>query len=1270
MLRGADFKTAPMVMMIMWLLRDKSGWREFLSEEEDEFARTGRGLLHLLQYHLETHKKYTQSQVSALTLLCRRLLWYSSIRVDLRDRAWLYRNLNFGGAWRLPRPDSFARDYSNSKAHWYRRCEEGTAMAFLTKIWPFLMGDNIYAPAESTIGSKLARDREIDGFLYDRGDSFGYSLEPAGRRHPLIGIFAAQAAATSMLAPDPRPAAAVKWILHRNSIQRAGSVLADRMDMRNVRVLAGLLSAFSGIPVKEMVDVSLSAPTDLSQFFSSIVESKTLPRIVGWICSDSELVELQGGSESIALLKRYYLISLIGPSRSRQMDSRIQNQYIVSPLPPPINFLIDECRDMYGAEQGIPATFGAALVENAVTKIRSALESNFSRDLYFGEGKKGWNEKTVRTYLRRPDRIFRYFASVRCNLPPARLNLLLGEPFGPWRAASNYACVSRERLARDFEFVQRRMFRTAGWSLDEWPRSKIIGTCGAGVLNGGRIGEPGIPSVAELSAKIIPAGPNVALTAAAADLVLRLHGRRYSALLRTPWNEFVPSLESYCFVDKNLGGRRFPRLVPVARPILMVLKPVEWAGFKGTVDIPKTLDECVRKSRIQCGDLNSGRKALYTELLRIGVGDEAISTIFGHGLALTKLLGPISPIPGRWYLEQLRGILEALRIEEALPLETRQLSSPTLRQTKAARKSSQIGTEEADGEEMAIEGEVQHLRVPESEDELFCLGVGNRIAECWRSYVGSPMNLRRCLFLLVCLAGLPLKRAWLMKGYLRLDSFVERRRNDGLSDFYLMVAIPQKDRGLGIVPIPLGKKVGETCREIISKLIQNDSIASFKGRVLIGADVKEIRHILSFAESLVRPDSRVRKGTNWTRKALDVSSKFRCRMKLGALVFNALDGRAILHPNFVAVEDLFYQACGTHAPLTTFDGLVWKDPFGASARQAQRVRSLRRLDNPGGQGRPAVAMGKNKPNLIDLSAVAAHVAEVIPMIDAVGCANWFRTGKCFMATCAPRTGKKEDVERAYQRSGAKVARALLLRGKCTTGRPEHLLWPDLTERFLEIIAQRIDGAKNVVARHRIASLWWIQNILLLGCRPNEAHIIESQHLDNVGDPKVIRILGMKTDSARRTLDVSLFTAASVGQLLYQQLMIHGCWKVAREVGFPTNENRQRSLQRALNKLLLQAYGELRREQGLPPGSGTFSLNSLRHAAAFRVVQHSIRRSLWRGSLWIQLASVSTSLGHQSLVTTWSAYLGTSMIALRWPSRQNEVGEFCPLVDVQPDNSEA
>ena len=84
---------------------------------------------------------------------------------------------------------------------------------------------------------------------------------------------------------------------------------------------------------------------------------------------------------------------------------------------------------------------------------------------------------------------------------------------------------------------------------------------------------------------------------------------------------------------------------------------------------------------------------------------------------------------------------------------------------------------------------------------------------CWQPDYGmfallrrSPMNLRRCLFLLVCLAGLPLKRASLIKGFLRLDSFVERRRNDGLSDFYLMVAILKRIAAWALFPYLFGKK--------------------------------------------------------------------------------------------------------------------------------------------------------------------------------------------------------------------------------------------------------------------------------------------------------------------------------------------------------------------------------------------------------------------------------------------------------------------------------
>ena len=1249
--------------MIVWLLRKGSGWNRFLVQRDSRSAAVGRGLLHTLKWQLDTHTDYSSAQVSALTLICRRLLWFCSSGFEITDRISLIRDLDYRGAWRLPRADTFSGDVSESKQNWYQRCEEQTARSFLDKVWPFLTGDNAFNKSSSTNAADLAGDRELDGYLHDRGDAYGYSVESTGRGHPLLGIFSAQAAATSILAPDPRPVAAVHHLLNRHGLDLRRYDYEDRMLNRKARVLGGLVSVFSGVRIRDVVDISLAAPRDLSQVHRRALSSCEGGRILGWISSDSELAEM-GICEGAAQDKRYFLILTIGPCRSPHMQSRITNQHIFAPLPPLLNRLIENCQDEESCERGNPRTFGEAIVSKSVERIRSAIVSTFTRNARLDRNI--WIGQTVESYLRRPDRMFRYFASVRCRIPPARLNLLFGEPFGPWRAVSNYACVGRERLAKDFELVQRAMLIHAEWELDDWKRTRIVGVAGAGLLSAGRIGDAGIPSIAALAKEIRPVGHDLACSASALDSVVRLFGRRFSTHLRGPDEEFVPALKSYCFIDKNIGGRLYPRLVPVPRGVLNILKPDAWLPVPNTIPVPRGLEEKIRSSRILRDDRNAGRKALFSELLRRGVADEAISTIFGHGLSLTKLLGPISPFPSRWYLEQLRRVLSDLSVEDAVPVETMSISPPNriqIRQARRFKKSSGRNLEDSDIIGFAVEGDVKHLPMPEREAQSFFEALKRRILDGWETHHRSEINLRRCLFLLACLSGLPMKRTWHMRRYLRIDSFVERLGESGETDYFVMMVVPQKDRGLGIIPIPIEREVGKACRGIVLELAKSSEGKFPRGRVLIAGDVQKIGQLLRFAESLVYPNFRSRRGTRWVTTALEKASQFHSRISFGAMIFGALDGRAILPPNYFAVEDLFFQANGSHRELRTFEGLPWEDKFGVPQRQSVRIRSMRRACRPGGRGRPSSQRGFVHPPLTDFPALALHIAGVISAVDAVGCAKWFEVEAIYFSKFKPATSKRKDLESAYWRSGAEVARWLLYKGRCTTGSPEHLLWPEQTERFLEIVAGRIAESKGTVARHRQASEWWVRTILFLGCRPNEASNIGDQHIDNKGAPDIVRVLGTKTESGQRTIDLALFFSDSVGWALYLSLVEPAGWRTARDAKFPRARRDRSNLQRALNRVLHGAYRQLREELGLPPPTGSFSLNSLRHAAAFRVVQNSIQKYLWRGSIWIQLASVSTALGHQSLVTTWASYLGTSMVSLRWPSHKKGDADFCLLRDL-------
>lgn len=250
----------------------------------------------------------------------------------------------------------------------------------------------------------------------------------------------------------------------------------------------------------------------------------------------------------------------------------------------------------------------------------------------------------------------------------------------------------------------------------------------------------------------------------------------------------------------------------------------------------------------------------------------------------------------------------------------------------------------------------------------------------------------------------------------------------------------------------------------------------------------------------------------------------------------------------------------------------------------------------------------------------------------------------------PYTKKTVSLEKNRQLWARRIARDVMRKGGLHVGSPEHLLFPEHTARFFEIFDNHARRASHIHLS-KLALQWWPTLVLLLGCRPNEAQLIEPQHIDDHHRPRVIRIEGTKTECARRTMDLLLLSSDAVGAWLLDRFMAlnGGHWMFSSHSAFK-NLN-WASLQEEVNRLLALSYDELRAELGLPPSSGTFSLKSLRHACAFRLGQHAVQNSLWGGNLWTQFASISTALGHRSMLTTWSSYIGTCSLALDWPDHR-------------------
>jgi integrase len=237
----------------------------------------------------------------------------------------------------------------------------------------------------------------------------------------------------------------------------------------------------------------------------------------------------------------------------------------------------------------------------------------------------------------------------------------------------------------------------------------------------------------------------------------------------------------------------------------------------------------------------------------------------------------------------------------------------------------------------------------------------------------------------------------------------------------------------------------------------------------------------------------------------------------------------------------------------------------------------------------------------------------------------------------------------------------MMSGDLPVGSPEHLLFPSQTTRFFEIFDQTLRRRYDGDYKHEID--WWVTIVALLGCRPFEALQIKYEHLDFHFDPRIIRILGTKNESAQRTVDINLFATDPVGRYLKNRLlkMGKGCFPLANYKS-PTDDKKFERCIESANRLIGYAYGRLRAEIGLAPCSGVFTMTSFRHACAFRLHQTAVTDTLWGGNLWSRIASNSIAMGHKSMVTTWSSYIGTSALAIIWPSRGKNGKNYCPIRD--------
>lgn len=382
--RRPEFEEEPIPAVINWLLRKGTAWRAFLISDSRE-AHLARGLLHLADYHLGAFS-YEPEEKSTLTLVVRRLIWFTASGINIFSRQAMLSTLSAYGSSHLPKSDvsrPLPGGVSKRKSIvYFENCNSSTVNAFLNKASLFLQGLPINGSARDEEASELADDRGLEFYLNDQGDLMHFqAASVASEASPLVGLHEAHAAATSLLAPDPRGLIALRELLReRHFDPKHYADMPKRTRHRLVRVLAGFLSALTGTPLNETLHISLFPPrsrgTEKEHFQNSGVPGRQ--KVLGYVCEYHEWEVCRPNEEKNASEPRdFWLVSMIGPSRHRGLESRLQDQPVFLPLPRELSRLIMACRKLANFEDNPVPTIGVLLGQNALELIRRGLERTF-----------------------------------------------------------------------------------------------------------------------------------------------------------------------------------------------------------------------------------------------------------------------------------------------------------------------------------------------------------------------------------------------------------------------------------------------------------------------------------------------------------------------------------------------------------------------------------------------------------------------------------------------------------------------------------------------------------------------------------------------------------------------------------------------------------------------------------------------------------------------------------------------------------------------------
>ncbi len=244
-----DFSNSPIDALIKWLSRPTSGWVQVLEGPKKEAAEIIR-ILSLIEFHTRAHE-YAPREVAELTLLARRLMWYSASNIQT-SHAVLVLRLNQFGKWQLAHPSVFAPSRALSP---YRNCSRARAMSFVVNALAFLTREKVFGGlGVDKDAVELAKDRGLRFGASYRGRWAGIKADRCAQnraKRVWPKVFDIHAAYTSYMAPDPRAVIGID-LLRESMLGPVIGGFPDRMRHRKLRFLAGFLPTFFSTPALDL----------------------------------------------------------------------------------------------------------------------------------------------------------------------------------------------------------------------------------------------------------------------------------------------------------------------------------------------------------------------------------------------------------------------------------------------------------------------------------------------------------------------------------------------------------------------------------------------------------------------------------------------------------------------------------------------------------------------------------------------------------------------------------------------------------------------------------------------------------------------------------------------------------------------------------------------------------------------------------------------------------------------------------------------------------